>query len=86
MTMMKRQIEYACYHGDQFVAVGTADQLALITGKTRGTIMSYANHYRRNIFSLSGWIFFRMEDDDGEAGRGRGDSVADLVSDDRTRR
>ena len=84
MMTLRHQIEYACYRGDEFIAVDTAENLSVITGLNRKTIISYAGRYRRRVAKLHRWIFFRLDDDEVEDDHDAGDGSPDLVSDDRT--
>lgn len=54
--------EYALYHGDEFLAIGTLEELAEYLGVSYGTIKSYKarfNHGKSNNY----YIFIEVEYD-----------------------
>ena len=68
MKQIRKRKEYAVYKGEEFVDLGTAEELAERLGSTKKTILWYAgsNRHKQQPHNRGGYTVVLIEEDDGE--------------------
>lgn len=60
---MRKRNEYAIYHGDKFIDLGTKEYLAKKLNVTTKTIESYQTPSHQKRTGYKGYIVIRLEED-----------------------
>ncbi|MGM7637539.1 hypothetical protein [Bacillus sp. Hm123] len=62
--MKSKEIEYAAYRGDTFIAVGTIDYLAKVTGLTVNTLKHRSRPSGQARVKANGIIVYKVDDEE----------------------